>query len=184
MSGINALSYRPVSLCIPLVLSQISPVSFSFSFLPRNCRYNRLCKYSVVGFFLFCFFCFFPPSFCETSLEFSSPSHVEFQTLPRWVWQAAAARKWRLSGNAFTNTSNLVGLLTDMVTLFFQNWVLVWISAFALVRIDAGFSVKQRMNWNWQPTVNERGIADVCLFIHKIKQKSRQNFPLLSQVLT
>lgn len=25
-----------------------------------------------------------------------------------------------------------------------------------------------------QPTVNERGIVAVCLFIHKIKQKSRQ----------
>lgn len=76
MSLLTPCPLIPVSLCIPLVLSHMLPVSFSFSLLSRNRRYNRLCKYHVVFFFSFSF------SFCGTSFEPGSPSHVEFQTLP------------------------------------------------------------------------------------------------------
>lgn len=65
--------------CIPLGLSQILPVSLSFSFLHRNCRYNQLCKYSIVFLVFFPLFQLF--YFCEKRLELSSPSHVKFQTM-------------------------------------------------------------------------------------------------------
>lgn len=90
--------------CNPLVLSQILPVSFSFSFLPRNCRYNRLCKYCCVLFFFPFLFLLWDKFRVQFTLSCWIPNIPS-----RWVWQAAAAERVKAS----ETPQILAGLLAD-----------------------------------------------------------------------
>lgn len=110
-----------------------------------------------------CVFFFF---FCETSLEFSSPSHIEFQTFPFGEFDKLLQQ----GSKGFTNTSNLVG------TPHRQKRSLRCPDLNARcdsVGTDAGLCDSKDELELTQTTVSERGIAAVCLVIHRIKQKSR-----------
>lgn len=178
MSGINTLSSRP-----RLFL-------YSTGFYLKYYLYLFLSPFSletagIIGCasILLCYsFSFFFSSFffCETSLEFSPPFYVEFQTLPKWVWQAAAARKSRLSGKKPSQTLQINSWHKWSLYCAFEcQW---WISA--ALRQDRDGCRCDSEDELELTTCEWKGDGCCRPFHSQKRNRNLDDFALLSQVLT